>query len=123
MPRTTLIRFITTVSLLLAACVAGAADAPGTLGLGMAVDGEGFFLNPTLKSATVSSLAPNGPAALAGIHIGDLILEVDGKVIAGAKANDLKPLLRRPAGQPVVLKLRRPGGPDYGVSLITVAKD
>jgi S1-C subfamily serine protease len=57
--------------------VATAAEERGTFGVKLNVAGEGFFLNHTLKSVTVESVAPSSPAAGAGIAAGDLIIEAD----------------------------------------------
>jgi len=65
---------------------------PGTLGFAIDVDGEGFFLNPTLKTVTIKSVVPGRPAATAGIKPGDQIVEVEGRQVTGTKARDLQPL-------------------------------
>ncbi len=59
----------------------------------------------------VSALADGGPADRAGVHLGDVVLEV-----AGERATDLADFFRRvwslgPAGTEVPLTLRRDGAP------------
>jgi C-terminal processing protease CtpA/Prc len=89
---------------------------PGTLGISISVDGEGF-LNPTLKSVKVVKVVPDSPAQQAGISEGDMILEVEGKQVAGAKANDIKPYLQREVGQSVRLLLKRSNGEEKQVTV------
>jgi len=110
-------------SLILAFAVisAVAEEGRGFLGFSIEIDSEGFFLNPTLKSATIASVAPTSPAANAGIAPKDRIVEVEGHVVAGAKARDLQPLLKKAPGQSVRLKLTRPTGEEYIVTLVAVS--
>jgi C-terminal processing protease CtpA/Prc len=100
-----------------------AEPAPGTLGFAIDVDGEGFFLNPTLKTVTIKSVVPGRPAATAGIKPGDQIVEVEGKPVLGAKARDLQPLMKKNVGETLVLRLRKPSGDLYVVSLVAAPKD
>jgi C-terminal processing protease CtpA/Prc len=82
----------------------------GYLGLSFSVDGEGFFWNPTLNTIKIEKVVSNSPAAKAGIESGDLLLEIEGKKIAGAKANDIKPYLERELGQTVRLAIQKSSG-------------
>ena len=107
--------------LIFGAVSAAAGEERGFLGFSIEIDGEGFFLNPTLKSATIASVAAASPAASAGIAPKDQIIEVEGHVVAGAKARDLQPLLKRAPGQSVGLKLKRPTGEEYVVTLVAVS--
>ena len=94
----------------------------GALGFSIEVDGEGFFLNPTLRSVTIVAVASPSPAASAGIAPKDQIVEAEGHAIVGAKARDLEPLIKRKVGQSVHLKLKRPSGEEYAVTLVAVAR-
>ena len=58
-------------------------DSNGFFGLAIAIDVEGFFLNPILRTLTIEKVEPSSPAAHAGIAPGDQILEMEGRVIAG----------------------------------------
>jgi C-terminal processing protease CtpA/Prc len=107
MPRR--IKSFVAAAVLLAASTGQAAD-KGYLGIAIAVDGEGAFWNPTLKSVKVAKVVPLSPAALAGIVQGDLIVEIEGKQVAGAKANDLKPYLERSVGQQLKLLVKSANG-------------
>lgn len=102
---------------------AHAGPVPGTFGFAINVDGDGFFLNPTLKSVTIKSVVPGRPAATAGIKPGDQIVEVEGRQVLGAKANDLQPLLKKNVGETLRLRLRKPSGELYAVSLVAAPKD
>ena len=94
----------------------------GVLGFSIEIDGDGFFLNPTLKSVTVVSVAASSPAANAGIAPKDRIVEADGHAVVGAKGKDLEPLLKKAPGQSLRLKLRRPTGEEYAVTLVAVPR-
>ena len=96
---------------------------PGTLGFAIDVDGEGFFLNPTLKTVTIKSVVPGRPAATAGIMPGDQIVEVEGRQVTGTKARELQPLMKKNAGETLALRLRKPSGEVYAVSLVAAPKD
>lgn len=100
---------------------AAADERPGSLGFSLAIDGDGF-LDPTLRSVTVTDVVASSPAAAAGIAPNDRIVEVEGRPIAGTRAGELKPYLKRNAGQAVRLRLRRPGGVEYDVTLIAAPK-
>lgn len=102
---------------------AHAGPVPGTFGFAINVDGDGFFLNPTLKSVTIKSVVPGRPAATAGIKPGDQIVEVEGRQVLGAKANDLQPLLKKNVGETLRLRLRKPSGELYAVSMVAAPKD
>lgn len=101
---------------------AQAGEAKGFFGLTVTVDGEGFFLNPTLKTVTVQKVEPKSPAANAGIVAGDQIVEAEGRTVAGTKARELQPMMSKKPGQALHLLLKRPKGEAYKVTLIAVAR-
>lgn len=101
---------------------AHAEEAEGFFGLSVDIDGQGFILNPTLKTVTIKEVKPNSPAANAGIAVGDQIVEAEGRPIAGTKAKELKPLFSKKVGQPLHLLLKRSKGESYKVTLIAVAR-
>jgi len=82
----------------------------GYLGISFSVESEGFFLNPTLKTVKIDKVRANGPAAKAGIEAGDLLLELEGKKIAGSKANDMKASMDKEVGQTVHLAVQKSSG-------------
>ena len=96
---------------------------PGSFGFAIDVDGEGFFLNPTLKSVTIKSVTAGRPASVAGIKPGDQIIEIEGIKVAGSKARDLEPYLRRNVGEKVNLQMRKPGGELYSAILVAAPKN
>jgi C-terminal processing protease CtpA/Prc len=100
------IRYFLLALLISFSCNAMAGE-KGYLGASFSVDGEGFFLNPTLKTVKIEKVVPNSPAAKAGIEPGDLLLEVGGKKIAGAKANDLRQFMELESGQTVHLSIQK----------------
>jgi len=82
----------------------------GYLGISLSVDGDGFFLNPTLKTVKIDKVIANGPAAKAGIEAGDLLLEVEGKKVVGSKSRDMLPYMNREVGQTVHLAVQKSSG-------------
>jgi C-terminal processing protease CtpA/Prc len=58
----------------------------------------------------VKQLVAGGPAHLAGVKIGDVITQIDGKNTEGSDFRDMVDhRLRGRAGTPVTIKVRRPG--------------
>lgn len=94
----------------------------GGFGISISVDGEGFFLDPTLKMVTVKSVAPGRPASVAGLKPGDRIIEVEGRPIAGTKARDLEPLMQKNAGEKLNLRVLRPNNEVWSVTLVAAIK-
>jgi len=113
--------FLPALLLCLLVGAAWAADR-GYIGLAITVDGEGFFLNPTLKSVKVETVVPNSPAALAGMRAGDLIVEVEGHAVAGTKADVLKSYLQRDVGQSTRMLVRKATGETVAVVLVAAQK-
>jgi len=113
---------IALVGLLASVTLSAVAGEKGFLGLMLSVDGDGFFLNPTLKSVKIDQVVPNSPAAKAGIEPGDLVLEIEGKKIAGAKANDMKPHLEKEVGQTVRLAIQKSNGEVKQFTVVAAAQ-
>jgi C-terminal processing protease CtpA/Prc len=93
----------------------------GYIGLSVSIDADGIF-HPTLKSAVVHDVAPGSPAAAAGLAKGDQLVEVEGRTVAGAKAEDLKPYLSRNAGEALRLKVRKPSGEVVDVTIVAAVR-
>jgi C-terminal processing protease CtpA/Prc len=112
------------ILVLVALSYAGFASAgeKGYLGIALAVDGEGFFLNPTLKTVTIVKVIAKSPAAAAGIAVGDQIIEIEGQKVQGAKANDLKPYFEREIGQTVKLIIKKVSGEIQSISIVAGPK-
>ena len=68
------------------------------------------------RALLVVGLADDGPAAAAGVNVGDLIVSIDGKA-ASSSEDLLDRLSGRPAGEPVVLGMVR-GGAAREVSIV-----
>lgn len=75
-----------------------------------------------LESIRITGVQPHGPAAEAGVKIGDLIVAVDGRPVSEiCPHGDDEPLqeeIRGPRGDTVVLRLRGPDGEERDVSVI-----
>lgn len=109
-------------ALLLSWSALAVAGERGWFGFGLKVVGGGFFLNPTVKSLTIGSVAPGSPAARNAIKVGDTIYRIEGVPIAGKKANELKSLAERQVGQTLHVDLKRPSGEVYSVALVAVKR-
>ncbi len=60
----------------------------------------------------VKQLVAGGPADLAGMKVGDVITQIDGKATEGSIFKDIVDhRLRGRAGTPVTIVVRRPGSP------------
>ena len=79
------------------------------LGFGVAVATKGF-LSSTLAEVKVASIQPGSPSEKAGLKVGDLIIELNGKPIAGSSGPAMKStLVGIKPGQVLKLKVQRPG--------------
>lgn len=92
----------------------------GWFGFGLKVEGSGF-LSFTVKSVTVESIAPHSPASEQHIAVGDEIIQVEETTVPGRRAWELKPLLQKQIGETIHMRLKRPTGQIYSVTL-TAAK-
>ena len=93
----------------------------GWLGFELNIAGESFF-SLTVRSVTVASVTPKSPAAGQAIAAGDEIIQVEQTTVPGRKAWELKPLLQKQVGESVHLKLKRPTGETYSVTLTAVKR-
>ena len=93
----------------------------GWFGFGLKVAGSGF-LSLTVHSVTVESIAPHSPASEQSIAVGDEIIQVEEITVPGRRAWELKPLIQKQVGETVHLRLKRPGGQIYSVTLIAVKR-
>jgi C-terminal processing protease CtpA/Prc len=100
-------------------CTAAArAGEKGWFGFELEIAGQGFFLNPTVRAVRVVSVVPKSPAAEQSIVAGDEIIQVENTEVPGRKASELKPLIQKPPGESVHLKLKRRNGETYSVTLV-----
>ena len=77
------------------------------LGFGVAVATDGYF-STTLAEVKVGSVQAGSPADKAGLRVGDLIVELNGKPVKGASGLAVKKALASVEnGDHVVLKVQR----------------
>jgi carboxyl-terminal processing protease len=81
--------------------------------------GIGIALGTASGGAQIGRVFPDSPAAGAGLGVGDLIVDVDGKDISGLTLPVLVGLIEGPAGSPVTLTVRpAAGGSERDVVLV-----
>lgn len=98
-------RLIILSFLLLYASGAGAANSSKNFG-GIGIDGAPWADGRIV----VKQLVAGGPAHLAGVKLGDIIVQIDGKETAGSNFREMVDYrLRGRAGTPITIKVRRPG--------------
>jgi serine protease Do len=68
-------------------------------------------LDPRLEGAVVADVSPDGPAARAGIHAGDVIREINRKPVATAE--EAVAAIRAAEGKPMLLRITSAGGTRY----------
>lgn len=108
----------TLVSVVLAFASVALGSERGWFGMTAGVDGSGFFLNPTVKSATITKVVANSPAAEQKLAVGDEIVEVEGRAVAGSKAKEIQPLMQKSVGGTLHLRLKRKSGQLYSAALV-----
>jgi len=111
-----------TFALLVCLALTAQAGGSGYIGINVAVEGEGAFWNPTLRSVKVAKVSPGSPAEQAGMNAGDFIVEIEGKPVAGAKANDLKPYMQREVGQQVRFLVKKVSGEVKPIAVVAGPK-
>ena len=94
----------------------------GWFGFALSIDAEGISLNPKLRTIKIEKVFPGSPAAKAGLAPGDNILEMEGIVVAGARANALKTAAQKSVGETLRVKFQRRGEEPHYVSLVAAAK-
>lgn len=114
-------RLLLAATFAMAAFAAQAAE-PGVFGFQVSVDGEGFFLNPTIKEVRIDKVLAKSPAEAAGIAAGDQVVEIEGHPVTGTKADVLKPYLKRDVGQATRFVIRKSDGSVRTLTLTPVAK-
>jgi C-terminal processing protease CtpA/Prc len=98
-----------------------AARENGWFGFAVSVEVEGS-LSPTLRAAKIESVVPSSPAAVAGLVVGDAIVEVQGIVVAGAKAKVVRDAMQKSVGETLRLMITRGSSPPRTVTLTAAAK-
>ena len=67
-------------------------------------------------------MEPKSPAADKSIAVGDEIIQVENTDVPRHKASELKPLMQKAVGESLHLKLKRPNGETYSVTLIAAKR-
>jgi PDZ domain len=94
----------------------------GWFGFAVSADTEGFSLNPVLRSVKIEKIVPLSPAAMAGLAAGDDVLEVDGIVVAGTKADVLLGRMQKTVGETLILSIKNERAEAHKVRLTAVPK-
>jgi S1-C subfamily serine protease len=94
----------------------------GWFGLAVSADVEGVSFDPILRSVTVQKVFASSPAALVGLVAGDVVLEIQGIVVSGAKADVLRTAMQKSVGETLHLKIRRSTGDTTELSMVAVQK-
>lgn len=101
---------------------ARAADDKAWFGFAVSVETEGVSFNPTLRSVRIEKLASSSPAERAGVAPGDAVVSLDGIVVAGAKANELKAVMKKSVGGTVRIEIERADAEAHEVELVATTE-
>ena len=94
----------------------------GWFGFALNIDAEGLSLSPKLRSIKIEKIVPASPAANAGLASGDMILEIEGVTVDGAKADTLKAAIQKSVGETLRLKIKHGADAPHDISLIAAPK-
>ncbi len=78
----------------------------GWFGFALAIDADGI-LDPKLRTIKIDKIFPASPAAKAGLSPGDMIVEIEGIVVEGARAETVKAAIQKSVGETLRLKIKR----------------
>jgi C-terminal processing protease CtpA/Prc len=87
------------------------------LGFAVRMEGEGFFLNPLVKTLVVSEVIKGSLAEAAGMKVGDQILQIEGQNVAGRRALELRPYMKLNPGETRTLRLKHADGTQADVRI------
>jgi C-terminal processing protease CtpA/Prc len=102
-------------------CFASHAAENGWFGFTLAIDADGIFA-PKLRSIKIEKVFAASPAAKSGLAPGDMIVEMEGIAVEGAKADTLKAAIEKSPGETLRLKIKRGAEAARDVSLVAVPK-
>ncbi len=94
----------------------------GWFGLDVKVNTKGISFNPTIRSVDIVKVYPSSPASNAGLAVGDSVVVIQGIVVEGAKANDLKAVMKKSVGEEIQIKIKRGTAKPYEVKMIAVER-
>lgn len=104
--------------LLLSCLIPTTAFAKPLLGFGVAVATNGF-LSSKLAEVKVASVQVGSPSERAGLQVGDLIVEMNGKAIKGANGPAMrKTLVSIKSGEVLKLKVLRAGKGVFALEIV-----
>ena len=106
-------------ALLLVTQAPAAADGTrGRLGFTVYVEVDGSYAKPILKSVRVEEIEPGSPAEAGGLKVEDRILQVQGKLLAGANAREVAAMVQVPPGERLRLVVRSADGAERHVTIV-----
>ena len=99
---------------------AAAADpnARGRLGFTVYVEVDGSYAKPILKSVWVQEIEPGSPAEAGGLKVEDVIVQAQGKPLAGANAREVAAMVAVPPGEKLYLVVRSADGEERRVTIV-----
>ena len=90
----------------------------GRLGFTVYVEVDGSYIKPILKSVRVQEIEPGSPAEAGGLKVDDVILQAQGKPLAGANARDVAAMVQVPPGERLRLLVRSVDGAQRHVIIV-----
>jgi len=93
----------------------------GWFGFALAIDADGI-LDPKLRTIKIDKIFPASPAAKAGLSPGDMIVEIEGIVVEGARAETVKAAIQKSVGETLRVKIKRGADAARDVALIAALK-
>lgn len=81
-------------------------------------EGVGMFVDQRDGLMVVTAPIEGGPAERAGVRPGDVLLEIDGRAVAGLSLTQQTLLIRGPKGSSVTLSVRREGAPSLQITIV-----
>jgi C-terminal processing protease CtpA/Prc len=90
----------------------------GRVGFTVYVEVDGSYAKPVLKSVRVQEIEPGSPAEAGGLKVDDLIVEVEGKALAGANAREVAAMVQVPPGERLHLVVRGSDGAQREVTIV-----
>jgi C-terminal processing protease CtpA/Prc len=94
----------------------------GWFGVAIKANTKGLSFNPTIRSVKITKVFPSSPAANAGIAVGDSVVVIQGVVVAGAKANTLRAVMKKAVGEEIQIKIKRGTAEPYEVKMTAIKK-
>ena len=95
-----------------------AAAERGRLGFTVYVEVDGSYAKPILKSVWVQEIEPGSPAEAGGLKVEDVILQAQGKPLAGANAREVAAMVAVPPGEKLLLVVRSSDGEQRHVTIV-----